>query len=120
MDDRLTNGISTDVPLTDEQTAQLLRRANLLSQLSNILCGKELATLEELLQGASQVKAELAAAKLERVALERDFKSFANCTHSVCHYCASNSDFNCGKCWYRYPEAFVWRGVCPENTEVQE
>jgi hypothetical protein len=66
----------------------------------------------------AELEQELAAVKRERDAAVRDFKSFANCEHNVCHYCKFDSDFDCGKCWYRYPEAFGWRGVCPENTEV--
>ena len=88
-----------------------------LLETDNSCLNNTIRNLTELLNTAHE---ETAAVKRERDAAERDFKGFANCEHNVCHYCAFDSDFDCGKCWYRYPEAFKWRGVCPENTEVQD
>lgn len=98
-------------------------------QLSKSLCGKENATLEELLNGASQVKAELAAAKRERDAAVSELPHHCwNCKYHLDKPLEEFDDF--GRTIHRYCDAdccypdeenssWEWRGVCPENTEVQ-
>ncbi len=87
-------------------------------QLSKALCGKENATLEELLQGASQVKAELAAVKRERDAAVADLGLCGLC--KVCKHMETKCN-DCRRCKLRiaFCDKFEWRGVCPD-TEVQE
>lgn len=80
--------------------------------------GKTLAEWMELAKGYEQLKAELATVKRERDAALSDFKSFAQCKNNICHYCAITGAV-CGECGWKYPDLFVWRGVCKENTEVQ-
>lgn len=96
------------------------------SQVSKALCGKENATLDEILQAISQVKSELAAVKRERDAAVKDiaracgYCKWYEITHNGCtpdhdckneNGCLNISGTNTG---------WEWRGVCPENTEVQD
>jgi hypothetical protein len=37
----------------------------------------------------------------------------------LCHFCGSDSPLRCEYCKDRSEEAFVWRGVCAENTEEE-
>ena len=103
------------------------------SQISRALCGKESATICEVLDAVSQLKSRLAQVERERDALKHDMRQ---CQSAVCNACKHhyrpnpdvrfyecallgrfsdflNSDddrpFICGK--------FEWRGVCPENTK---
>lgn len=96
------------------------------SQVSKALCNKENAPLDEVLQAVSQVKAELEAVKRERDAAAKDNwfagecfsckygNAHALCDKMGCYGC--ESDCPCAK----YPCGYEWRGVCPENTEVQD
>lgn len=93
-------------------------------RLCKALCGKGNATLEELLHGASQVKAELAAVKRERDAAVRDIpRACGYCKHYEITFNGATPDHDC-----KNPECYnisgvntgwQWRGVCPDNTEVQ-
>lgn len=88
------------------------------SQVSKALCGKENATLEEVLQAVRQVKAELEAVRRERDAARLDMKRSCN----ICKHAAKSfQDEPCNVCAIdtRYL-LFEWRGVCPENAEVQD
>ena len=88
------------------------------SQVSKALCGKENATLEEVLQAVSQVKAEFALAVLQRDAAAADAAigtSCNTCLHAKNHP-LTNPCMACG----HYHNFWEWRGVCPENTEVKE
>lgn len=139
-------------------------------QLSKALCGKENATLEELLQAVDQVKQnepgkkliceitvdgedirkelelmemdgktiieriepekgykqleqELAAVKRERDAAVADLDNNNQCY--ICAHVDCWDEEPCFSCLHGDPvnnftSNFVWRGVCPENTEVQE
>lgn len=108
------------------------------NQVSKALCGKENATLEELLQVVSQVKADLEAVKRERDALMVDILIFVG-NENLCSICKHSAENNKAKRQYckavscddcRIYECacmdcsrhncYEWRGVCPENTEVQE
>lgn len=97
----------------------LIRQTNAsYRQLSKDLCGKENATLEELLHGASQVKADLEAVKRERDAAVRD------CGRFPCQTCEERENRDlclmCAVVNGSRRSLHQWRGVCPENTEVQE
>lgn len=84
------------------------------------LDGKTLAEWLELVKGYKKLETELEAVKRERDAAVRDISSY-----KLCKTCAHRSDsaplYQCPHydggylytCWQ-------WRGVCPENTEVQE
>lgn len=92
------------------------------SQVSKALCGKENATLDEVLRAVSQVKADLEAVKQERDAV-LNHPSIRNCDH--CEWCKCDED---DYCWQREPCAscddnfskFKLFPFCQENTEVQE
>ena len=100
------------------------------SQVSKALCGKENATLDEVLQAISQVKSELEAVKRERDAAVSELPHNCwNCKYHLDKPIEETDDF--GRTIHRYCEAdccypdeenssWEWRGVCPENTEVQD
>lgn len=85
-------------------------------QLSKVLCDKENATLEEVLQAASQVKVELETVKRERDAAVEDAAMGECC--ETCLYGDIPVLQNPCMCCYEH-NLWKWRGVCPENTEVQ-
>lgn len=112
------------------------------SQVSKALCGKENATLDEVLQAISQVKAELKAVKQERNALLADLCMLA-IKRIPCDMCRNDHrndpickshQGDCSECSLHCPcdgcfdewemeftgANFQWRGICPENTEVQD
>jgi hypothetical protein len=74
---------------------------------------------DEIVGCLQQLESELEAVKRERDAAVRDFESFAQFKNSVCHYRVA-AEGMCGNCGWRYPNLFTWRGVCQENTEVQD
>lgn len=88
------------------------------SQVSKALCGKENATLDEVLQAVSQVQTELEAVKRERDAVLYDLatREFA-C--DVCVHGQRNRD-DCEELFGETRCCFEWRGVCLENTEVRD
>lgn len=124
------------------------------SQVSKALCGKENATLDEVLQAVGQVKTELADAKLNHqhtidiaekqkeqigklkklvvrmskeiaaISAERDAAVIA--LHGNCEVCRHEESLKCASCifnedaWNNPDDNWQWRGVCPENTEVQD
>ncbi len=78
-------------------------------QVSKALCGKDSATLEEILEAVNQLKRERDAA------IEALRKTDVDCNHckhecfeddvpNICHDCIKNCNWE-------------WRGVCAENTE---
>lgn len=111
------------------------------SQVGKALCGKKNATLNEVLQAVSQVKAELADAKInhqhtidiaerqkkqinklkklvvkinrERRELEEIFRIYP----AVCVVCKNYEEGSCKSEPNKYGTCFEWRGACPENTE---
>lgn len=87
-------------------------------QLSKVLCDKENATLEELLQAASQVKVELETVKRERDALHYDLSTRDDACDVCKHGCLYKND--CEELFGDDGCSFEWQGVCKENTEVQE
>lgn len=108
-----------------------------IGQVSKALCGKENATLDEVLQAVRQVKAdasrkddtirnltellnaandEAAKYRRERDELLSDLKNYG--CYTCEHYECEDNEMPCRNC-----EAFsLWErmGVCPENTEVQD
>lgn len=83
-------------------------------QVSKALCGKENATLDEVLQAIKQVECRLAQAEQDAVEMAHDL----DC--SACKWC-EYKDFDitneaCKEC-RMYNEGFKLRGVCPENME---
>lgn len=104
-------------PLNDALTYIRQLESNY-SQVSKALCGKENATLEEILLAVSQVKAELAAVKRERDALYCDLSTRADACDVCKHGCLYKYD--CEELFGGDGCSFEWQGVCKENTEVQE
>lgn len=111
-------GYSCSHTLTADSLTLIQQYESNWQRVSNALCGKENATLEEVLQGASQVKAELAAVKRERDALLFDLSRRTD----VCAVCEHGrfQKHDCKEIFEVYGCRFEWRGVCPENTEVQD
>ena len=122
------------------------------SQVSKALCNKENATLDEILEAITQVKAERDDARMNHahvarllektVEMKERFKRLVvkamkelgtvkrerdaavrDCARFPCYTCAEreNGDF-CPQCRTTgtFRALHEWRGVCPENTEVQE
>lgn len=101
-------------------------------QVSKSLCGKENATLDELLTALNQLKDLLANAEREKAAAIYDMVHVA--PEELCEACAfsklaskcEEADFNCEQCQDAgcpcrecrdCRSRFSWRGVCPENTK---
>lgn len=87
------------------------------SQVSKALCGKENATLDELLHAADQFKSRLAQAERERDALMHDVSKCRRCETCAkkripIHKCPHFDGGTQYPCWQ-------WRGVCPENTKEE-
>lgn len=121
---KLLQGFVDSPPITPEEAVEFVRIAEFAEsyrQVGKALFGKENAALEEVLQAVSQVKAELAAVKRERDAALADMKRYTNCQackhweESMAGKCTMKDD-----CLFGTIGKFEWRGVCPENTEVQE
>ena len=98
------------------------------NQVSKALCDKENATLEEVLQGASQVKAELDAVKRGMDALSKDLKVACKLLWSddsmhCCKFCEHENEPKdtgyCDKCANGNRFKFKPTALCP-NMEVQE
>lgn len=89
------------------------------SQVSKALCGKENATLEEVLHAVSQLKSRLAQVERERDAAVHDLTLMAwNADEGIaCIVCGSDSPLRCEYCKNRPEEAFIWRGVCEKNAK---
>lgn len=64
-----------------------------------------------------QLEQELAAVKRERTSLMLDFQTCVKRTRKVCSVCSNKGKPICNMC--EGCDVFEWRGVCPENTEVQ-
>ena len=75
--------------------------------------------VEDMAIEINRLQAELQTVKRERDAALSDFKAFAQCKNNICHYCAT-TEAVCGDCGWIYPDLFVWRGVCKENTEDEK
>jgi hypothetical protein len=140
-----------NIPMVKDGRAYIQQLEANWSQVSKVLCGKENATLDEVLQAVSQLKKQLQAyeesaikccyesrcnkeinalneycarvdKEMEAVKRERDaavyaLESIATGRESKCSHCVHSSDRDCFVCW---GERWQWRGVRPENTEVQE
>lgn len=114
-------------------------------QVSKALCGKENATLDEVLQAVSQVKSgytiparsgkTLAMQQAQRIAeLEKDLAAVKRERDALLEYLTNSVSLHCDICKHESDDGaiccqrlrdlkekcFEWRGVCPENTEVQE
>lgn len=116
--------VAIDYVFRDEIVGCLQQLEASYRQISKALCGKENATLDEVLQAIAQVKAELKAVKRERDAACITIKQMAEALDSpACEWCKGNLfdafDATCKEC-RMHNEGFEWRGVCPENTEVQD
>lgn len=86
--------------------------------------GKPLAEWLELVKGYKQLEADLEAVRRERdaaVAALGKSHPCESCTHFDCQW----DEPPCSSCLHSDPvdnftSNFEWRGVCPENTEVQD
>ena len=110
--DELSKGLG-DLQRKLESIEQL---ESTVSQVSKALCGKENATLEEILQEVNQVKSRLAQAERERDAAVEDARNGTMC--DTCKH--NNSKDYLNKPCYECNEAFncwEWLGVCPGNTK---
>lgn len=74
------------------------------SQVSKALCGKENATLDELLQAVDQLKSRLAQVERERDAAVEDFTQFVIYGEHECRLCRHYEEV-CLDCTWE------WRGV---------
>lgn len=106
------------------------------------LDGKTLAEWLELVKGYKQLEAELEAVKRERDAAAKDLIKVAK-SQIICDVCSNDHrkdpicmshQGDCSECSLHCPcdgcfdewelritgANFAWRGVCPENTEVQD
>lgn len=89
-------------------------------QISKALCGKGNATLDEVLQAIAQVKAELEAVKRERDAAVTMLESINTCDTCI-HKVEAETPYISNDCFlYINMIKHKFRGVCPENTEVQD
>ena len=92
--------------LVEETLGRVRQLESTYSQVSKALCGKENASLDELLQAADQLKTALAQAERERDALMLYIpRNCISCKHEEKRY----------EC--TIPCKWEWRGVCPENTK---
>ena len=99
------------------------------SQVSKALCGKENATVDELLQAVDQLKSRLAQVERERDAALNDLKDDGDCYYckhrDLCSQCYLGVCVGCDKeecpCCNcdRMNNNYEWRGVCPENTKEE-
>ena len=105
--------------LVEESLISIRQFESTYGQVSKALCGKENATLDELLQAVDQLKSRLAQAERKRDAAIRDLncnwkcaicKKFTRPVTKCPHY------RECGLS-YMFWE---WRGVCEENTKEDE
>ncbi len=74
-------------------------------------------TIRSLTKQLDAAHEETAKALRERDAAVYALESIATGRESKCAHCVHSSDRDCFVCW---GERWQWRGVCPENTEVQE
>lgn len=89
-------------------------------QVSKALCGKENATLDEVLQAVRQVKAELETVKRERDAAVTMLESINTCDTCI-NKVEAETTYISNDCFlYINMIKHKFRGVCPENTEVQD
>ena len=99
-------------------------------QLSKALCGKENATICEVLDAVSQLKSRLAQVERERDAAVRELEIAEDCYN--CKYnrackhdgngyrkCSECGECPCSECNSGQSQ-YEWRGVCEENTKEEE
>jgi hypothetical protein len=118
---QLKNGLEKGLATPNGKVIESINKlAANYQQVSKALCGKENATLDEVLQAVSQVKAELETVKRERDAAVKDMEwMMLVLCHNGCFICKNRHTDKCF--WERQHRCEAkWRGVCPENTEVQE
>ena len=110
------NGLWCRNMLFKDASTYIQQLESTVSQVSKALCGKENATLDELLQAVDQLKSRLAQAEMERDAAVRDLNCNWKC--AICKKFTRPVD----KCPH-YRECglsymfWEWRGPCPENTK---
>ena len=84
------------------------------SQVSKSLCGKENATLEEILQEVDQVKSRLAQAERERDAAVEDLAVIKFC--ALCEEDENTQEYGSDRCHSCVNKCnWKWRGVVCEN-----
>lgn len=112
-------GVLVGYVLRDKIYIYITQLESTVSQVSKALCGKENATLEEILQAASQVKSRLAQAERERDAAVEFLKKvgceFCNHAPSPNDSYISNECFDCVN-----NSNFELRGVCLEAPKEQK
>ena len=82
--------------------------------------GKTLAEWIELAKGYEQLKAELATAERERDALLEYLTNSVSLHCDICKYEPDDGAICCQRLRDLKEKCFEWRGVCPENTGVQD
>lgn len=116
---QIKNGIEKGIATPNGKIIESINKVSAnYQQVSKALCNKENATLEELLQAASQVKVELETVKRERDALHYDLSTRFDACDVCKHGCLHKND--CEELFGDDGCSFEWQGVCKENTEVQE
>lgn len=115
--DGLCNTDSGQTP-EDDAVALIDKLQSTYSQVSKALCGKEKATLDELLQAVSQLKSRLAQVERERDAAVSDIlyvlhtKGTIDAECLICNMEKPDCKWECEKA--------NWRGVCAENSKEDE
>lgn len=116
----LSNGVDCAAKMHADALVYIQQLEANYQQVSKALCGKENATLDEVLQAVAQVNAELEAVKRERDALFADIKQCNDC-YFCKHFKESYYAERCRMCAIDYQgkdfkPRFEWRGICSENT----
>ena len=90
------------------------------SQVSKALCGKESATICEVLNAVSQLKSSLAQGERERDAAVRDMENYAG-YGAICKHFDGDCPHVVEGCplWPSDCDSYEWRGVCEENTKEE-
>ena len=105
--------------MTGDALAYIQQLESTVSQVIKALCGKENATLDEILQAANQLKSRLAQAERERDAAVEFLKKVG------CEFCkhapSPNDSYISNECFDCVNNSnFELRGVCPEAPKEQK
>lgn len=110
--------------LVEEALGHIKQIESTVSQVSKALCGKENATICEVLDAISQVKSRLAQVERERDVALKEWKRTKMDSEGMCWTCKHGhiTDIGSCRCVSPFPcddgEEWEWRGVCEKNTGV--
>lgn len=106
--------------LVSESLDRIQHLESTYSQVSKALCGKENATLDELLQTVDQLKDRLAQVERERDAAVHDMENYAGYGAICKHFDEDCPHVEGCPLWPSDCESYEWRGVCPENSKEEQ